>query len=677
MKKVLSVLLVIVICLITNTCVTFSAGATIDQASESLLQPSVKTPGPIDSLEVLTDQIDKLADSSFKSKHGPSYKKIISRDLDRVIKSTENGNYSLAVIKLNYDIRCKVTAFIDENQQLPILQSIDNTINSLKNASKTTVKTTFGRVAGIEAVNNSWAWMGIPYAKPPVGELRWKAPKDPKPWKKVRFSTYDFTRCTQPALDNQWNPLNYVIGSEDCLYLNVYRPKTEEKNLPVYVWIHGGGHVFSGAEQYDASKLASDSNMVVVVIQFRIGPLGWFYNPALNPDGTAEDKSGNYGTLDQIKALKWVKRNIKGFGGNPDNLTVAGESTGGYHALNLMISPLAKGLFNKVIASGGSGVNYPLSTGIERSNAAIDNLLVADGTCTDLTLAAEYRSGMTNEQIAAYLRSKTDKEIERSVMDQYGSITTVAPFIDGVVLPGSQASMFESGNYNKVPVILGSDKDEMRPFLPSWLGFVPTSSGYTWYNVYNAIGVAEPEITLEQLMPLEADRQLYDACGKYPSLYWKANTVDSVARILKKHQDDVYCYVFNWGGIGSGAEPFDFLIGSGHAFELSFFFGWDYDTWGNVSFSEENEEGRKDLQKAMMSYIAAFAKSGNPNKNDEDLPEWVKWSNDEGPKSIAFEADFKEAKISMTNKEYTREEILAEVEALPEAVKSLVKILLW
>lgn len=677
MKKVLSVLLIIAICIASNTSIIFSADSTSHKDVDSLLQPVVKTPGPIESLEVLSEQINKLAATSFKGKNGVSQKKELIKELDKILKSIEDGDYQQATNKLDKDIKNKVKSSINKDAQLPILQSIDITLKSLKNASKTTVKTTFGKVAGIEAINNSWAWMGIPYAKPPVGELRWKAPKDPEPWRKVRFSTYDFTRCTQPALDEQWNPLNYVIGSEDCLYLNVFRPKTDEKNLPVYVWIHGGGHVFSGAEQYDATKLASESKMVVVVIQFRIGPLGWFYHPALNPNGSAEDKSGNYGTLDQIKALKWIKSNIKEFGGNPNNVTVAGESTGAYHALNLMISPLAKGLFNKVVASGGSGVNYPLSTGIERSNAAIDNLLVADGTCTDLASAAEYRAGMSNKQIASYLRSKTDKEIERSVMDQYGSITTIAPFIDGVVLPGSQASIFESGKYNKAPIILGSNKDEMRPFLPSWLGFVPTSSGYTWYNVYNAIGVAEPKMTLEQIMPLEEDRQLYDACGKYPSLYWKANTVDSVARILKKHQDDVYCYIFDWGSVGSGAEPFDFLIGSGHAFDLSFFFGWDYDTWGNVSFSKENEKGRKELQKAMMSYIAAFAKTGNPNKGTKGLPNWVKWTNSEGPKSIVFGADLKKAKINMMNEEYTREEILAEVEALPEAIKNLVKILLW
>ena len=677
MKKGLSVFLVIIMCFITNVSIAFSGYSTSVNEPESLLAPLVKTTGPIQSLELLIDRIEDLSESSFTKKNAAFEKKTLIKEVEKITKSIEKGDYSHTINKLNFDIRKKITSIIKANQQQLILESVDTLITSLKNASETTVKTSFGEVAGVETINDSWSWMGIPYAKPPVGELRWKAPQDPEPWKKVRYSTYDFTRCTQPALDNQWNPINDVIGSEDCLYLNVYRPKTKEKNLPVCVWVHGGGHVFSGAEQYDATKLASKSNMIVVVIQFRIGPLGWFYNPALNPNGTVEDKSGNYGTLDQVKALNWVKQNIKEFGGNPNNVTVAGESTGAYHALNLMISPLAKGLFNKIIASGASGVNYPLSTGIERSNSAIDNLLVADGTCADLACAAKYRTDMTNEQISSYLRSKSDKEIERSVMDQYGSITTVAPFIDGSVLPGSQASIFESGTYNKVPVILGSDNDEMRPFLPSWLGFVPTSSGYTWYNVYNAIGVKEPKITLDELMPTDSDRQLYDACGKYPSMYWKASTVDSVARILKNNQDDVYCYVFNWGGIGSGTEPFDFLIGSGHAFELSFFFGWDTDTWGNVSFSQDNEPGRKELQNAIMSYMASFIKTGNPNSKVDKLPKWSKWSNNNGSKSIIFEADFEKAKISMMNQEYKKEEILSEIEALPEAVRNLVKILLW
>jgi para-nitrobenzyl esterase len=260
-------------------------------------------------------------------------------------------------------------------------------------------------VAGADANNGSWVWAGIPYAKPPVGELRWKAPQDPEPWNKIRQSTYNFTRCTQPVFDLQWNPVNKIQGSEDCLYLNVFRPKTNAKNLPVYFWIHGGGNSFDGADNYDASILAQKSNMVVVVIQFRTGPFGWFNHPALNPNGTAEDKSGNYGVLDMIKALKWVNKNIAAFGGNPKNVTIAGESTGGYRVMNLMISPLAKGLFHTAInQSGGSKISR--STANDIVNAAIDKLLVMTNFVRSKLRPCAYRASLIHVQIRGYFKKQ-------------------------------------------------------------------------------------------------------------------------------------------------------------------------------------------------------------------------------------------------------------------------------
>jgi len=182
----------------------------------------------------------------------------------------------------------------------------------------------------------------------------------------------------------------------------------------------------------------------------------------------------------------------------------------------------------------------------------------------------------------------------------------------------------------------------------------------------------------EFMPPNSTDRELYDACAKYSSLYWEAAGIDSIARILKKHQKDVYCYEFKWGGKGSGPAPFDFLIGAGHTFDLPFFFGWDHDCFGNISFTKENEKGRKDLQKSIMSYVASFAASGNPNKPKSGLPKWELWSNKAGePKRIIFDADYKQAKISMMNEEHTKEDVLNQINSLPASLRDMIKALLW
>jgi para-nitrobenzyl esterase len=372
-----------------------------------------------------------------------------------------------------------------------MLESIDNAIASVDNASQSTITTAYGKVAGADSALDCWAWKGIPFAKPPVGNLRWKAPQDPEPWSKVRQYDQSYSRCTQSPLSMEWIPLNIITGSEDCLYLDIYAPKNPSGKLPVYFWIHGGGNFVGGADELTwCSILARVSNVIVVVIQYRLGPFGFFTHPALNPKGTPEDKSGNYGVLDQIKALKWVQRNIPYFGGDPGNVMITGESAGGFNALNLMISPLAKGLFHKALVQSAGGKNIPVPSGVVKANAVMDKLLVADGTCKNLTRAADLRASMPPSKIEAYLRKKTGEQILQVMMYANGLTEPINPFIDKVVIPGKLAAVFGSGDYNKVPVIIGNNADEMKPFMPQNLGSVPTSTGLTWSNVFNVIGLA-------------------------------------------------------------------------------------------------------------------------------------------------------------------------------------------
>jgi para-nitrobenzyl esterase len=181
-------------------------------------------------------------------------------------------------------------------------------------------------------------------------------------------------------------------------------------------------------------------------------------------------------------------------------------------------------------------------------------------------------------------------------------------------------------------------------------------------------------LTLNDVMPSQFDRDLYEASGYYGSRNWKATYMDSIARQLNTKQDDVYCYFFKWGGKGSGPQPYDFIIGAGHATEIPFFFGWPRDTFG-YAFTSENRGGWAALQTDVMSYASQFARTGNPNKYGSGLPVWERWSNDAvAAKCIVFDGTFTQAKISMMNDELTVQGVQAEIEALPPLIKGMVKL---
>jgi para-nitrobenzyl esterase len=617
--------------------------------------PIVSITGPIDALTTFYNDVAALPTSAFVK---PNYQKIVLYMINATIKETEVGAYFQATMKLSH-FENNIDKWIKAADQ-SLIEDIELAITVIFDASKTTVPTLYGRVAGADAGNDSWVWAGVPYAKPPVGALRWRAPQDPHRWHGVRHSTINFSPAVQPLMSTLWTPVppgvGTVIGSEDCLYLNIFRPKKAERHLPVFVWIHGGANVFGQASMYNAAYLASQANMIVVVIQYRLGPFGWLYLPALNPNGTAEDNSGNYGTLDTIKAVKWVKNNIKAFGGNPHNITVGGQSAGGFNTLNLLTSPLANGLFQRAFIMSAGGGDIPTSTTLAY-------------TITDKLLGQPH-TGMTDAEIAAYLRGKSADEIERTLMVN-GSISlgTIAPFIDGTVITDTFANNISAGNYSQIPIVLGNTKYETKPFQPllvsNWLGvftFLAVPSQGTFNNIF---------ATLPSF--------LYEACGYYGSLDWKAVMVDQLATSIKNYQDDVYAYHFRWGGVSNPGDGSDlakdlaFLYGTGHATDIPFFFGWDIDVYNLGLFNSANQGGRVALQQAMMSYLAQFAASGNPNGSGPTT--WQPWSNVPGdPTYISFDATLTDANIVMQTDSYTKAGVLAAVDALPYPASAKVLI---
>ncbi len=523
------------------------------------------------------------------------------------------------------------------------------------------VQTLQGKVKGFPDESDTLVWKAIPYARPPIGDLRWKAPQEPEPWEGIRENSEFCSPCVQYQPSVGAAAQSPLMGSEDCLYLNVWRPNTNETSLPVYVWIHGGGNSIGAAVQgpWDyGNEIAHRSNVVFVSMNYRLGPMGWFTHPALR-SGNALDDSGNYGNLDIIQALKWVQRNIEAFGGNPDNVTVAGVSAGAMDIFALMISPPAEGLFHKAILHSGRLTTMPVSLGEQSAHEILLRLLVNDGKAPDRAGAEAYAAALPASEIAAYLRSKSPAEIyacyERSSLG-FGMISFPFFFEDGAVIPSGGFKAFETGAYpGKVPLIIGSTKEEVKTFL-----------------------FMHPDFLMEDP---EKDR-LYEVIAAYGSDLWKADGVDEVAHTLSSHPDQppIYVYQFLWGAAEEGKESpipgrMGFKLGAGHGTDTVFFFGKIRVTGNPLTdfvTTPENIAGRESLSHAVMAYVADFVHTGDPDTPAPDLPTWYPWTNEpDKPKCILFDAEGDSARIGLATHELTEAGVWERMKAeVPEPLYS-------
>ena len=312
------------------------------------------------------------------------------------------------------------------------------------------VGTTNGAVRGTSSgsVNE---FLGIPYAAPPVGALRWQPPQPAANWPGVRDATQFAPHCPQPA-----TPFGQASMSEDCLFLNVFTPSRQQAGArhPVMVWIHGGALVSGESNDYDPAALVADG-VTVVTINYRLGALGFLAHPAL---ADANGQSGDYGLMDQQAALRWVQRNIASFGGNPHNVTIFGESAGGLSTLSQVASPQARGLFERAIVESGS---YNLTQASLASAEAAGQVFAVKAGCA--------------RQTAACLRSLPVSAI---LADQDAAGYT--PNINSEVLPETLGTAFATGNFNRVPIINGTNRDEWRLFvaLSELAGNPVTASNY-------------------------------------------------------------------------------------------------------------------------------------------------------------------------------------------------------
>ena len=477
--------------------------------------------------------------------------------------------------------------------------------------------------------NRTFQWLGIPYAQAPMGSLRWKAPRslenENDQVKAIEFSN----PCPQVesiSIDKKGE--GEFLGSEDCLFLNIFAPKniSSDNKLPVMFWIHGGGNTSGEAGSYDFSKLAAAHDLVIVSINYRLGFLGWFYHPSFAATSNDQgDKSGNFGTLDQIMALKWVRKNIEDFGGDKNNVTIFGESAGGHNVFALLSSPLAKGLFHKAISQSGATNSFNTkeaskffdnkeSSLLTSSKEVISKLLVASGKSKDSFEANIAQESMNEFKLMEEMQSielseifKVYKEIENS--KQAGKKMIPRVLSDGYVLPKRGLKYNKKSYYNDVPVIFGTNRDETKLFAAM-------QSDYS--------------TSLLNRLVIIRNQEMYDLTANYASNNWKISAVDNPARaMISSGKQDVFAYRFDWDEQGKLLwMDFSKIFGAAHVMEIPFITG-TMKLLGieRFMFNNENLPDAIRLSIAMQSYWAEFAYNGSPGKGrDNSLPAWSSWS---------------------------------------------------
>jgi para-nitrobenzyl esterase len=482
-----------------------------------------------------------------------------------------------------------------------------------------------GDVIGFADKHGTFAWLGLPFAQPPLGDLRWRAPRPLPPWQGTRRTLVLSPPCAQldvlAIVDK-----HAMSGAEDCLYLNIWTPRmavdeVSGKHLPVMVWIHGGGDTSGRTQATLGDHLAGSQQVVVVTLQYRLGVFGWFSHPALRQAAaTPADASSNFGLLDLIAGLQWVHDNIAAFGGDPANVTIFGESSGGHNVMALMAAPLAKGLFERAISQSGSvhstlrpeAENYSDDADRGLTHSArefVNKLLIADGA-PDRRAAKARQQTMGDTALLAYLRGKSPKQLLAAVkLAGLGMYDWPVMIRDGYAVPDKpMIQLFaDPAQYNAVPVILGGNRDENKLFM-----------------------LGDPDLTETRFgfLPKIKDLPTYNRITGYYSAKWRAGAGGEVAAVLNKSQGDtVFAYRFDWDDEPDyGLVNLHDLLGASHSTEVNFVFGDDSTIGLPFVRSKANGPGRDALSNAIMGYWAAFARDGTPgNGGNAANPAWQPW----------------------------------------------------
>lgn len=449
------------------------------------------------------------------------------------------------------------------------------------------------------------SFLGVPYAKPPVGELRWQPPQKPESWKDTRSATEYGGRCAQLESTTL---MNAASDNEDCLYLNVWAPKAADRDnlLPVMFWIHGGGNVNGSASEpvpyadsgyfYTGENLADEQDVVVVSLNYRLGVFGFLAHAGLSDEGS---RSGNQGLWDQVFALEWVRDNIEAFGGDPDLVTIFGESAGSFDVCGHVASPETRGLFAQAISqSGGCTTLQP--TRVEAEAAADE--LAKQVDC---------------DQADDVLGCLRDKSVDELLMAASKLSTRFAPHVDGAFWPEQPRDLFDSGDVADVPYVLGSNTDEGTLFT------------------LNAMIDSEQELEAA-LKPL-VDAPLEQVLEHYPLSEFEHEDKPYQAALARIVGDarlvcSTYDSAVRYAQTGAPTYMYNFDIpanipglGATHGSELVYVFG------SSSNLSKDQEAAAKRIR----TYWANLAKHGDPN--GDDLKEWPEFGEQDVRLNFALE----------------------------------------
>jgi para-nitrobenzyl esterase len=439
------------------------------------------------------------------------------------------------------------------------------------------------------------SFLGIPYAAQPVGNLRWKAPQPPLAWSGMRKATKPGPACPQTA--SPWLPemlgIRKMETNEGCLYLNVWTPNLRgTAKLPVMVWVHGGGNVEGAANWPPLGVTLAQEGVVVVSLNYRLGVFGFFAYPALAAE-SPHHVSGNYGQLDQVEALRWVKRNISRFGGDANNVTVFGASSGALDICNLMASPIAAGLFQRAIMQSGVCVDsvYPLT----RQAEANGELLTKD-------LGIQPGPG----SLAALRALPAEKLLLTAARD--GRVD-LEPVVDGWFFPEQPATAFANGKQAKIPTMVGSNNDEISIFASPLVGGKSnrpnTVEEYRQW-LRREFGPLADKVFAQY--PAHSDKDVPDVFRTMDTDFDFGFGARLLAIEMAQIHQPTYLYQFTYVGAGEFAA-----LGAFHSEESMFLSKKYWTSWIHRPYD-------KTLSDVIIGYWVQFAKTGDPNSSA--LPKW-------------------------------------------------------
>jgi carboxylesterase type B len=457
------------------------------------------------------------------------------------------------------------------------------------------VRTEGGLIQG-KAAEGTDQWLGVPYAAPPAGTLRWAAPQPVPRWTGVRQATAYGGRCAQLASGN-----GPRVDNEDCLYLNVFTPPDRSRNLPVLVMIHGGGLTTGAGDQHDGSLIVTTDHIIVVSINYRLGPFGFLDVPGLG--STPQTANGNFGLLDQEAALRWVQRDIAAFGGDPAKVTIDGESAGGWSMCALMTSPPARGLFRGAIMQSGS---CPTQTAAAAQAAGL--AFAKQAGCPDAANAANCLRGLPEQTLL---------DASTSYSPQFTS--------GGPELPLPAAQAVASGDYNRVPLLMGSNHNEGRTFSQGLTGLTQQQADQLVTQIYGA--AKAPDILAHY--PWNSYPSPYTAAYMIGDIWTDSGFITGIGGCPTQNQAAVFArrtptYFYQFDDLhapGLNNDHPGYQWGAGHAMELAYL--WPSFNNG-FSLYDLLTPDQLELSRQMVRYWGAFTAFGAPEVPGQ--PRWPRYT---------------------------------------------------